>query len=189
MAAEYDMNWEQLIRILMPDAQYTGKQEYPNRAGYAKDIVWNDARPKPTWEALTAIWTHPTNPGSGVRHDRNSPGDIKMGWMATDHGNWLYIDPTAGRVLERDDYPILFYVLGTSHNVLYPAITVTQFGLPIPGGRFPIIAGIDLPMGTHGGSQARVNAAAGQGNPNSPTTQPYWVAGNLFMFAGELRSP
>lgn len=192
MVSEYEqfdqVDWETVIRTLISNAQYTGHMIFPNRAGFNSDIQWTDVRAKPTWAQVIDLWTNPTSAASGVTYERNAPGDIKISPMTIDHGNWLLVDPTAGRVLIRDAYPILFHVLGTAYNSLYPAITIDQFGLPIPGGRFPIITGAGMPLGKHGGNNSKSAKKGGQPAADDAETHPYWVGGSLFVFAGELKT-
>jgi hypothetical protein len=185
---DYDIDWEDIIKILVPGAEYNGKQKYRNQSGFTEDIQWTDTRPKPTWEEVATIWLQNSGPGSGVRHDRNSPGDTKTSCQSADHGNWLFLPPE-GRTVERDTYPILFNVIQTQFNTQYTNVPNTHFGLPKPGGHVPMFAGPGQAIGKVGGSNDFVLkiTIGGGNNPNATETTPYFVLGNLFLFAGELR--
>lgn len=160
MAIRYSIvDWRACVNALVSDADFVGGYTKMTQAEY-NSITWRDARTKPTWAEIINVWTHPTNPGSGVNHGRHSPGDVKPSMMTEDHGNWLLLDPVAGRKLDKVTYAMLYYIVGDAYKDLYPGIIASEFGLPILADRVVIAASATRAMGSKGGAESQKLTAA-----------------------------
>lgn len=215
---------------------YTGIYASRNQDEYDNQTTWLSGITKPTWAQIIDKWITFNVTGSGVSADPFAPGDRKFSPISTDHGNWLYIDPTNGRTLSRTDYAMLYKIVGDVYNGQYSGIAGTDFGLPKGvGGRVPMysnpsyaygsmagainqtLSASHLPLHSHSldsnivrqttgltlfglGGIVSVNPAgkilptntgdAGTASPTAvPILQPYWSAGNLFIFKGKLKYP
>jgi microcystin-dependent protein len=232
VAIEYGkVDWQYCLEVLRPGASYHPAWAYGNEAEY-DSLVWTDGRSKPTWAAICDVWVGFNTPGSGVLLDTVPPGARIFYPYAADFGNWLYVDPVNGRILDKATYAMLYKVVGDTYSGQYTGLTSTQFGLPKGiAGRVPVYTGTgfaygamggesshaisatEMPAHTHGldanivrqtagltlfglGGVISVNPAgkispastgsAGTGTPMS-LMQPWWSAGNLFIYRGKLK--
>lgn len=194
MSIEYSrVDWQGPLEILVPGASFSGSYIHFNQSEYDEDITWTDGRTKPTWAQICQIWaTRTIAQGGGVDMSIHAPGDIKRSAQTADHGDWLLVNASTGRVLNRVDYAALFYVVGTVWASDYPGIAGTDFGLPIPGGRVSIVANSTYPYGSKGGSDSRTLALANlpQHDHTLPSNIAIQQAGlTLFGYTNLLGTP
>lgn len=154
MGVEYSkVDWRTCLEVLVPAAEFTGNPSQLNQDAYENGIVWTDGRPKPTWADLINVWTNFSGDGSGVLLEPWPPGAYIYHHQTSDFGNWLYIDPANGRILDKNTYQMLYKVIGNTYNGQYGGIAGTEFGLPKGvAGRFPVVAGSGYAIGAMAGA-------------------------------------